>query len=105
MDMIDLKYTPKKKKNESAISSYPMDEYPVSMWLGNDQLEQLGIKSLDVGQEMEIVAKVKVSSFSMNESTEGSYRDARLTVMALGMMPKKEDKSAASVLYGGKDEQ
>lgn len=104
MDMIELKYKQKDKK-ESAINPYPMDEYPVSMWLGNDQLEQLGIKSLDVGQEMEIVAKVKVSSFSMNQSTEGSYRDARLSVMAMGMMPKKEEKSAASVLYGAKDEQ
>lgn len=106
MDMIELKRVKKPKKEtapSTAIGDYPMDEYPVSMWIENDQLDQLGIKNLDVGDEMMVTAKVRVRSFSASDTTQGSFKSATLTVMAMSMAPDKPVKSAAQALYGGKD--
>ena len=107
MDMIELKRVekPKKESVPTAINDYPMDEYPVQMWLENDQLDQLAIKNLDVGDEMTIIAKVKVKSFSASETTQGSYKSASLSIMAMKIAPATPQKSAAQTLYGGKDEQ
>jgi hypothetical protein len=105
MDMVELKRVEKEKKEmaTTAISDYPQDEYPVSFYLENDQLDQLGIKNLDVGDEMMVMAKVKVRSFSASETTQGSYKSASLTVMAMKMAPATPQKSAAQTLYGDKD--
>ena len=106
MDMIELKRIEKPKKEApTALSDYPQDEYPVNIWLQNDQLEQLGVKNLDVGDEMTIMAKVRVRSFSASDTTQGSYKDASLTVMAMSMAPAAPQKSAAQALYGGKDDE
>lgn len=107
MDMVELKRVEKEKKEvaPTAIGDYPQDEYPVSLWLENDQLDQLGIKNLDVGDEMTVMAKVRVRSFSASDTTQGSYKSASLTVMAMKMAPATPQKSAAQTLYGGKDEQ
>lgn len=104
MDMIELKRVDKKKETEAVSSTpWPNDEYPVSMYLENDQLGQLGIKNLDVGDEMIITCKVRVTSFSANDTDQGSYRSARLSVLGMSIGEEAPKKSAAQTLYGEKD--
>jgi len=106
MDMIELKRVDKSKEKETALccSDWPNDEYPVAMYIENDQLGQLGIKTLEVGQEMTITCKVRVTSFSSNETDQGSYRSARLSVMAMAVGEEAPKLSAAQVMYGAKDD-
>lgn len=105
MKMIDLKRVDKKPEQESTAltSDWPQDEYPVTIWLENDQLDQLGVKNMDVGDEMIIMAKVKVKSFAASETNKGSQKSGSLTVMSMAISPAMAEKSAAQALYGGKD--
>ena len=103
-EMIELKRKPKETTADKEVygGPWPADDYPVRMWLENDQLDQLGLKTLEVGKEMTITAKVKVTSFSSNETDQGANKSAQLSVMSMGLMGEAEPKSAASVLYGDK---
>lgn len=101
-DLVDLKRTPSEKKDDSMLASDMSSEdyaWGLQIELGNDELEKLGIDKLNVGDEFEITALVRVKSFSENSQDGGGNRlNAGLLIKAIAM-PDKETKSAADKLY------
>lgn len=109
MEMIELKRKPPEEKKAETSDCcepgmWPHDQYPVSMYMGNDQLEQLGLATMEVGKEMVITCRVKVRSFSSSETDKGTQKNAELSVMAMAIQPEGPPaKSAAQALYGAED--
>jgi hypothetical protein len=102
-NLIDLKRTPSdKKENETMLySDVESEDYSwgLQLDLGNDELDKLGVDQLNVGDEFEITALVRVKSFSENQTEgDGKNRNAGLLVKAIEM--PGESKSAAEKLYG-----
>lgn len=77
--------------------------YGLCLNLGGDELAKLGIKTLPaVGAEMEVTAKVKVTSVSSSESERGEgYKSVSLQITEMSL-DDGERASAAERLYGSK---
>jgi len=66
---------------EAVMSDRPEYPYGLNISLENDSLDKLSMKSLpDVGDEMTLIAKVKVVSVSSNESESGERRSISLQI-------------------------
>jgi len=78
----------------------PRYPWGLSLSLDNDSLEKLGLTELPaLGAETMLVARVKVTSVSSNESEHGASKNVSLqiTAMALG----KQRKETAALMFGG----
>lgn len=93
-DLVSMKLTAAEKKERDsgmlASPSYEGEQYPwgLSLNLEHEALKKLGIKGLTAGQELTLIAKVKVTSAS-SYSTEGQEDRAsaslQITEMSLDM--------------------
>lgn len=72
------------------------DEYFPSLHLEGKKLDELGVGSARVGDEMIMVATVRVSS--MSESKGGS-RSMSFEIIEAEIKPKDKQADAASVLF------
>lgn len=104
-EMVSMKTTATERKEMTEPSEYKGPEYPygLSISLNNDSLEKLGVEKLpQVGTELLVLAKVKVSSASASDSEYGSSKNVSLqiTEMCLESLSKDEEKLAAK-LYDG----
>lgn len=97
------------KEREDAIMSAPKldgDQYPwgLSLHLDNDSMEKLKLKGLPAGQEMMLVAKVKVTNSSVSSEGDGKETaSASLQIMEMALDLPPARTSLADGLYG-KDE-
>lgn len=111
MKMVSMKMTPKKgdkADNMGGMSPDDGEKYPwgLRINLGDEELKKLGLKELPkVGQEVPLMAMVKVIGVRSNESQEGENRNLELQITDCGMeMGKGMDmEKKASSLYGGGD--
>jgi hypothetical protein len=89
MKMIDLGEKP--GKDYPAIPSKPKDEkYYPSLYLSDEQIKTLGVKSANVGDETLLQLKVRVSSLSENKSGRRS-----VTLEMIEAMVEEKDPTAA----------
>ena len=94
MKLVSLaqKYSDLESKPEGEAS----DEYCPSLYLDERQLEAMGIDTARVGNEMTMVATVRVSSIS---ESKGGSRSMSLEIVEAGVGPKETKADHASVLF------
>jgi major coat protein len=105
-NLTNMKLPPPKPKTEAecAPCSYPREDYPYGLRLHLDtqQLEQLGIDKLpDVGSEVTIVAKAKVTTVNQgaSEHDKKTFRNVGLQITDLGLQAPKSAKKTEDVFY------
>lgn len=95
----------REKRNTPAETSATPDAYPwgLSLNLENDTLDKLGLELPAVGDELVLVARVKVTSVSSREGEgESKARSASLQITDMAVGGEKSDATdAAATLYGG----
>ena len=97
----------KRSKPESSETEVETPEYPygLSISLDDESMNKLGLGELPaVGDEMMVMAKVKVKSAGESEY-EGEEKSRNVTLQITDMGLKEEEKRAADKMYGGNDEQ
>lgn len=105
-DMVDLKRQPKAdmKATDSVACCGPKEPYyPISIWLDTEEITKLGLSDCQVGEEMMLELKVKVTGLSINE-TDKSEKRAHMTLTAMAGQVEAQDEPAseeekASALY------
>jgi hypothetical protein len=107
MALVSMKRTAQEKKEEKTLlSTSEPDEFPwgLSVTIEDDELTKLGFKeSPEVGVEMLLAAKVKVTSTSESKR-DGSeeHRSISLQITDMGLTPAADRKSTEDVLFGDK---
>lgn len=104
-DLVSMKLSAadKKARETELTKPYEPDPYPwgLSIDLDTTTLDKLGVKDLSVGQELELVAKVRVRSASSSEYEGGeSNRSACLQITDMALSFPSQGPGAADVLYG-----
>lgn len=72
------------KRGSEEIGAESKDEpfFPLSLWVNDPEIQKLGLQDAEVGEEHELVAKVKITSVSVDES-EGSPKRTSVTLTLL----------------------
>lgn len=72
---------PSERDKESSILAEDKVEafFPLSLFVDDPEIEKLGISGIDVGDERTLIATVKATSVSINES-EGSEKREHVTL-------------------------
>jgi len=102
-DLVSLKRTPAEIKDEkSEMYEPPEYDYGTRLCFDDEALKKLGIGAVRVGDEMMLTARVKVVSYSENESERHKHRSADLQVTDAALSPAVDPnrKSDAQALYG-----
>ena len=102
MPLIDMKLSKKEAKGDAPeLSERPRYPYGLSLNLGEEEIEKLGIKDLPkVGDSKMVIAFVDVSSTSDNKSFDGKTRrniSLQITQMSI---EEKVGKDVLTKLYG-----
>ena len=99
MDLVDIAYTPKERKEEAAemaSGKYKGPEYPygLSITLNEETLAKVGIEELPrVGDEMRIEAVAKVTSVSMrSDKSDEDERCVSLQITELACEEEGEEE-------------
>lgn len=85
-----------KYDSPSSVCCDSADEYFPSAYLDKKQIDALELGRVRVGDEMTMLATVRLSSLS--ESKDG-HRNMTLEIVEATIKPKAEKTDAASVLY------
>lgn len=108
MSLVNMERTAAEKKAaeerwNAEVETGPDYPYGLCINLGSDELAKLGIKDLPaVGSELEMTAKVKVTSVSSSESEHGDgHKSVSLQVTDMSL-DDGAGPSAAEKLYGAK---
>lgn len=109
MKLISMKNTPKEiaeeKSQMASPANYDMPEYPygLSICLSEESIAKLGLSGLpQAGDEMIVVAMVKVSRVASTETDGGINRGLDLQITDLSLDPAKKDPNkVAKKMYGG----
>lgn len=100
--LVNMKLDPKDKDRryaDSVATESPLYPWGLNLTLDNDVIEKLGTGQLpDVGGEVMVYAKAKVTSASTHESTEGKNRNVQLQITDL-CIEDGGGKKAEDVLY------
>lgn len=101
-DLVSMKYTPEEKKDQEKGSlccpEYEGEQYPWGLSLNLDgvSMKKLGLTALAAGQELSLVAKVRVTA-SSSYSREGKPDETSATLQITDMVV--EPPSARPSLY------
>ncbi len=99
--MVDLKRKPEK---DSAVVDAPREDFfPLSLHLGEQEISKLGVSGASLGDEMVLVATVRVTSLSANER-EGGKKFEHMTLDLTEGEIKAPKKDQANILFGKKDD-
>lgn len=98
MALVDMKMSKKEAKEMTDPSPDDLPAYPwgLSLHLGDDELEKLGVADLKAGEEVSIVCKATVTGSSSNQSLLGEHRssiDLQITEMEIGNAPSDTTKT------------
>ncbi len=92
----------KRKHSESgAVEEDQEDFFPHSLFLDEEDIEKLGVGHLELGDERQMVAEVKVTSISSSESDEDGKRRSMKLVITEGDIMSGKSRSAR--IFGGDD--
>lgn len=104
MKMVSMKMSAAERKEQTeAIDKPEGPRYPygLSISLNEDSLEKLGLELPEMGEEMMLVATVKVTGVSANDSEYGSSKNVSLQITECCLEPVKDQASTAKKLYDG----
>lgn len=87
----------RKMDSEPTVVTEGDDTYYPSLYLDKKQMKALELSRASVGDEMQMVAKVRVRSISDSVSGGGSI-DIEILEAGFGDVPESKDR--ASILYG-----
>lgn len=90
MKLANLKYDPSVEE-----VAPDRDHYP-SLYLDAKKLEAMGVGPLKAGDDMVLIANVKVRSVS---ETDTGRRDATLDLIEASLKPKEEEVDASKILF------
>lgn len=82
---------------EAAPSSGKSTKHYPSLYLDQKQMKALGVNGARVGDELQMIATVRVRSMSESVSGGGSLD---LEILEAGVSEKADDKDRATILYG-----
>lgn len=105
--MADMKMSQSELNNYESIEvESPEYPYGLSIYLDNDSLKKLGKTAADfsVGEDLSIVATVKVKSISSNQGHSGNKDSVDLQITDLEFTDSSggaDDDRRAESLYGG----
>ncbi len=93
-----MKLVSLEQKYSTELTSSPEGKsgYCPSIYLDAKMIEALGIGKARAGDEMKMVANVKVSNLS---ESDGGYRSITLEIEEAALAPKEAQKSASSIIY------
>lgn len=98
--LVDMAITPKEREKDSpmaypsTIESYqPTYPWGLSISLGDDQLEKLGLEAdCEVGDLLDMRAMARVTSVSQNETTGGKCCRVELQIIMLGVENEDDEE-------------
>lgn len=76
----------------------PEDFFPLSLYLGSEEIQKLKLSGASLNDEMMLVARVRVTSVSTRDDENGKTEDMRL-VLTEGRI-EKQSKSLAERIFG-----
>ena len=104
-EMKSLKRTRSESKDDGALEKASEDFFPLSIYVGEPEIEKLGLSGVSVGEEHDLAARVKVTGVSVTES-EGSKKRVSVTLTFLAGAVYSDhgesDEARGKKLYGGK---
>lgn len=103
MDLIDMKQSPSEKKAEEVgMDERPDYPYGLSLHLGKEQLEKLGIEGLpETGTPMLVMARVFVEQAGEHTTNgEQTERHITLQITEMSLSPEATKVSAAEKMFG-----
>ena len=92
----------KRSTSEDGIEVPEKDFFPHSLFLDEDDIEKLKVDDLELGDERQLVAVVRVTSISSNESERGGKRRDMTLVLTEGEI-MRPNKSQSERIFGGGD--
>ena len=92
------------RKRDETVEVVEGDEsfFPHSMFLDDEDIKKLGVADLELGDERELRAMVRVTSISSNES-EDSGKSNDLTLSLIEGEIAQPARSQADRIFGGDD--
>ncbi|KKN29917.1 hypothetical protein LCGC14_0839160 [marine sediment metagenome] len=103
--MVDLKRVPTKEEKAKAAhhgAEVPEARFPLSVFVESPEVEKLGLGSAEVGGEHDLVARVKVTSVSIDEDEDSEKRTSvTLTLLAGEVRSGHSNEERARKLFGG----
>lgn len=91
----------RKHSSDAAVSVSGEDFFPHTMYLNDEEIQKLGVGSLELGDEREFIAVVRVTSVSSREDDEdGKTRDMTLTIIEGEI--SSSTRSRSERIFGGK---
>lgn len=103
---IDKKAREEKYAETSIASEGPTYPYGLQLSLDDETIEKLGLSLPEVGKDMALLARVKVTAVSSSEDSYGGKTEKRrsvsLQITEMCLEPDEgEGKDAADLLYAG----
>lgn len=95
-EMTSLKRSRSENEDEPLLEGE--DFFPLSLFLSDPEIKKLGLTGVEVGQELMLAARVKVTSISVNESEDSEKRESVTLVLIEGEV--LEERDAADTLFG-----
>ena len=100
-EMVDLKRKAS-ESDDSELAKEPKVEFPLSLFVGSPEVEKLGLGGAEVGEEHDFLARVRVTSVSINEDEGSEKRESvTLTLLAGEVRSGHSDEERARKLFGG----
>ena len=100
--LTSLKRTPDKSRHDE-LTEQSKPFFPLSWHVSTEEIEKLGLSGKELGDELMLVAKVRVTGISANEQ-EGSEKFESMTLDLIEGAIEAPKKDQASILFGKKDE-
>ena len=69
-------------KSESAVEEPQEPSFPLSLFISGPEIEKLGLSNVKIGEEHDLIARVKVTSVSVDER-EGDEKHQSVTLTLL----------------------
>lgn len=104
-ELVDLKRTTaeiKKDKNLFTAEEADYNRYPLSLYLGKEEIDKLGLAGKKPGDEVVLRLRVHVQGVSSSEDERGGGHNSMTLQVRAGAAEDTQPKSQAERLYGSK---
>lgn len=104
-NMVSLKRTAAENKKDDKVSMSDRDPFPLSLFISGPEIKKLGLSGFKIGEEHELIAKVKVTSVSLDQSEGGKRRESVTLTLIEGEVNSDHGRSnedSAKILFDGK---
>ena len=103
--MTDLKRKPSEGDDDRVVSEGEKDKafFPLNLFISSPEVEKLGLLNAKVGEEHDLLARVKITSVSVSEDEGSEKRESvTLTLLAGEVQSERGEEDRAKKLFDGK---